>query len=160
MLRATRLPHSKEIPFDNSTNGFTATDAQAAIEELNTTVGVSASPGFTWGRSGNLPTSTYLLNDTVPCNLSGRVVHLTTGNVVGAFVAVEDDATCTFDILKRTGPATFVSLQTCSLVAERKKAFAFDPGAAVVSGDELVVQISVGSCKNCDFGILIRGSTA
>jgi len=30
-------PVSKSVPFDNSTNGFTATDAQAAIEEAKTT---------------------------------------------------------------------------------------------------------------------------
>ena len=36
----------------------------------------SASPGFTYGRSGNLPSSTWLLNDTVPCNQSGRVNYL------------------------------------------------------------------------------------
>ena len=40
---------AEKLYFDNTLNGFAATDIQAAIEEVGDQVGVSASPGFSWG---------------------------------------------------------------------------------------------------------------
>ncbi len=47
----------------------------------------SESPGFTWGDSGTNK-NTYLLNDTVPSNKSGRLVPLD-GDIVAVSVVVE-----------------------------------------------------------------------
>ena len=48
--RDSYSPVAASIPFDNSTNGFDSDNVQEAIEETR----ASASPGFSFGRSGNV----------------------------------------------------------------------------------------------------------
>lgn len=149
-------PVAKSIPFDNETNGFTSTDAQAAIEETKNVAVAVVSPGFTWGRSGNIPTNTYLLNDTVPSNLTGRIVPFA-GLIDKIYVSCENTSTFTVTVQKRSG-ASFVDLFSASLSAERIKVSS--PSSVAVSAlDELSIKITSGSCKNPVVGIVIKGST-
>lgn len=120
---------------------------------------ISASPGFTWGKSGNVgPSSVYLLNDTVPSNKAGRLVPLEDGLITEVFVAVELNATVTFAIEKRVG-ASFVELLTISLNgSERTKVNTYE--VSVVKADELVCRLKSGSAKNPVIGIIIKGDSA
>jgi hypothetical protein len=132
----------------------------AFIEELiNQLTAVSASPGFTWGDSGNINSGTFLLNDTVPSNQAGRMVPLKSGEITKIFVANQDANTFTIEILKRTGPGTFSSLTTVSVVAARTKVET-KSGVSVAENDELVCKVSAGSCKNPVVGVIIRGTNA
>lgn len=149
-------PVAKSIPFDNDTNGFTSTDAQGAIEEIKGTALATVSPGFTWGRSGNTTTNTYLLNDTVPSNLAGRIVPFA-GYIDKVYVSCENADTFTVTIQKRSG-ITFTDLCSVSLTAERVKVSS-PLGITLSSLDELAVKITAGSCKNPIVGLVIKGST-
>jgi hypothetical protein len=130
-------------------------DRAVTFRDLST--GASeATPGFTWGASGNVNAGTYLLNDTVPSNKSGRVVPIN-GYIRYAFVTVELAATVTFTIEKRVG-ASFTTLATFSLSVERKKAVDFGYAAIPVSvEDEVAIRVSSGSCKSPVVGLVVRG---
>lgn len=131
----------------------------AFIEELvNQISAISASPGFTWGDSGNVNSNTFLLNDTVPSNQAGRMVPLQSGEITNIFVSNQDANTFTVEILKRTGPGTFTSLTTTSLVAQRTKTES-KTGVSVSLNDELACKISAGAAKNPVVGVIIKGTT-
>ena len=148
-------PESESIPFDNSASDLTSTALGPALRELEDRVDVSASPGFTWGKSGNI-TNTWLLNDTVPSNLAGRIVPID-GYIAEAFAACEDPATGTFSIYKRSG-ATFTLITTLSFTSQRTGTQSYTTGTTVVKGDELAIKVTSGSFKNPIFGLVIKGS--
>lgn len=130
----------------------------AFIEEITNQISaVSASPGFSWGDTGNINAGTFLLNDNVASNKTGRIVPLQNGEITQVFVANENTNTFTVEILKRTGPGTFSSLTTIALTAQRTKTES-KAGVTVTLGDELVCKILSGSCKNPVVGVIIRGT--
>ena len=151
---------AKNIFYDNTISGLISENVKDAIDELNSTGGVSASPGFTWGSSGSNVKGSYLLNETVPSNVAGRVVPLNNGSIREIFVANEISTTFTINIEKRTGPGTFTVLTSATVVAARNGTFVVD--VAVSKGDELAARISPSSAnapKNTVCGIIIKGST-
>lgn len=152
MSRIEKNAVAKSVPFDNSVNGFSATDVQAAIEEI----GASASPGFSFGRSGTSNTGTYLQVDSVPSNQSGRVVPLTTGFITDIFVVCSSNATCTVQIQKRVGN-TFTTVYTETLSNVRKKTSSIT-GVPVSLGDELCCRIGTGTANNIVVGLILRGA--
>jgi hypothetical protein len=141
---------SKTVPFDNSTNGFVSTNAQAAIEEIKALLNVSASPGFTWGNSGTVANA-YLLNDTVPSNKSGRLVPIT-GNITTIFVALELATIAAIEI-RRNVLGVFTTIATVNMVASRKSTFTVS--VPVSFNDELSCYVN-GTCKSPVIGIVIK----
>lgn len=63
-------PVSAAVPFDNATNGFTATDAQAAIEEAKNTAPGKARASITTFFNGVINNNQWLgYNDALPGDL-------------------------------------------------------------------------------------------
>ena len=151
-----KTPEADDICYDNAVSGLSAEDVQAAIDEISTTAAVSASPGFTWGTSGNVPAGTYLLNDSVPSNTAGRLVPVN-GQIEVIFVACEIDTTATIEIQRRVG-AVFTTLTSSTLATVRKKTDILVVKPAVSKNDELAVKITGASIKNPVVGIIIKGS--
>lgn len=147
---------AKSLFFDNSGTTLTSTDTESAIKEVLQKSQTSASPGLTWGRSGNTSSGTYLLNDTVPSNVSGRLVPVSSGAIVTAFVSCETADTFTIEIQRRVGN-TFTTIGTISVVNSRK--FTIDSlNIPVALNDELAVRIGTGSPKNPVVGLIARGT--
>jgi hypothetical protein len=116
---------------------------------------VSASPGFSWGANGNQGAGTYLQNDGVPSNRSGKIVPLVNGTITNVFVTSENVDTFDICIQSRVG-AVFTDILTVSLVAQRDKTAT--AAVAVTLGEELCCYVKSGSCKNPDVGIIIKGT--
>ncbi len=155
IMEFERIQTAEEVPFDNSSNGLSSTDVQAAIEEVNTSVQVSASPGFTWGRSGNT-SDTYLSNDSVPSNTSGRLVPVTSGEITTIFIAAELNSTATIEVRLRVG-STFTTIASCPYGGTRKVTCSIASPPPVALNDELAIYVS-GAAKNPVVGIIIKGS--
>jgi hypothetical protein len=77
---------AKSIPFDNSTNGFTSTDVQAAIEETKTG-GSGVVPPFVFSKDGNVTVGTYLRTGSVQTSATGQLIK-------GSSKIVEISASC------------------------------------------------------------------
>ena len=144
---------AKSISFDNSTNGFISTDTQAAIEEI----GASASPGFSFSRSGTTLSGTYLQVDAVPSNQAGRIVPLNSGFVTDVFVSCQNASTFTIDFQKRVG-ATFTTFLTITITNSRKLTQSLT-GVPVTLGDEICARVGSGSVANVVVGMIVRGGT-
>jgi len=147
-------PVAEQIPFDNDTNGYAADDVQAAIEE----VGVSASPGFSFGRSGKIPSGTWLNNEGVPSNKAGRYVYINNAEVSRVFVSNENVSTFTVEVFYHDGNEVgLTSLGTAAVVADRGDAF--DVSWLVPTDKQLAIKVVSGSAKNLIAGLELKGTT-
>lgn len=136
-------------------------EIMAFIEEVVTQVfGTSASPGFTWGRSGNSPSGTWLQNDSVPSNITGRNIFLNNAKIKKIFVANQDASILKLGVYWHEGDGinlTFISDITTTAV--RTSEFAVD--LSVPKDKQVAIKIaddSPNAAKNIVAGVLIAGN--
>jgi hypothetical protein len=136
---------------------LTSTDVQNAIEEVSYSVSNSASPGFSWGRSGSASSGTWLQNETVPSNITGRNFPFYNGSLTEVSVSNESVNTFSVEIYEHDG-TTYTLLATVSLTAQRSNVQSFT-GVSVTKGLELAVKVSSGSGKNIVVQAILRGTS-
>jgi hypothetical protein len=153
-----KSPHSEHIPFDNDGTDLLSTETGPAIRELAETVGASASPGFQFGRSGNLANNTWLnVVGSVPSNRAGITVALSNPVITNVYVASEDADTYDVAIYEHEGDETNLTLLgSVSIVASRSEVFTVL--ISVTEGRQLACRITNGSAKNCNVGLQLQGS--
>jgi hypothetical protein len=151
---------AENIPYDPSDSGLTATDVKAGLDELSTNIATSASPGFSWGRSGNLSTNTWLQNEGVSSNRAGRTVTFSSPEITRIFTASEDLNTYTITIYEHEGDSiNLTALTTLSATASRTA----DSGTisvTVTQGRQLAIRITSGSAKNLVVGMTLAGENS
>jgi hypothetical protein len=157
MSRDTIQPVARTVPFDNSENDFESVEVQSAIEEVKSLASGNVSPGFSFGRSGKTNAGTYLQVDSVPSNLAGRVVPLTSGEISDIFIVCQDNSTFTIQIQKRVGNV-FTTIHTENMTNQRKKSSSLT-GILVSLEDEICCKIGTGSAQNVVVGLVIKGLT-
>lgn len=148
-------PVAGEIPFDNSGNGFSSDNVQNAIEEI----GASASPGFSWGRSGGLLASTWLQVDGgVPSNSAGRYVAINNPVVALFFCSSDTVSTFTLTMYSHDGDSTNLTvLGTLTITAARGGT----SGAVswpTAKGKQIAVRLTSGSANNLVAGAILKGT--
>lgn len=148
--------HALETPFDNDTNGFVSEEVQGAIEEIANTVSTTASPGFTWGKGGNVAANTWLLNDSVPSNKAGRRIFVSNATLEALFVSSENVDTYDVEVYEHNG-TTYTLITTVSVVAQRGAEFTI-ASLPLTTGYELALKVVNGSAKNPVAGAVIKGS--
>ena len=119
-------------------------------------VGVSASPGFTWGRKGNINSvnKPYLLNDEVPSNVTGRFVAFQNPTLRKILVTSGSVSTFTVTIQEHDG-TTFTDLVAVNIVASRGTVV--DLAVPITTGKELATKVTSGSCADPVVGVIIDG---
>jgi hypothetical protein len=145
---------AKSTPFDNSVNGFTSTEVQSAIEEIKS----SASPGFGFGRSGVSNSGTYLQNETVPSNVTGRYVYINSPIIKRVFVSNENIGTFSLQVWEHDGNLVNAALLGTITITS---ALGGDSTVSWVTtkGKQLAILLSSGSAKNIVAGLELAGST-
>jgi hypothetical protein len=152
-------PHAFEVPFDKDNDpscGFQSETVQEAIEELCEKGGDSASSGFSWGSSGNIPANSWLNNESVPSNKTGRNFSLYNGELVSISVSNENSSTFSIELYEHDG-VTFTLLATVSLIAQRSLE-ALYTGISITKGRELAVKQATGSSKNPIVQVIAKGT--
>ena len=115
-----------------------------------------SSPGFSFGRQGNCNSGTYLLVDSVPSNLAGRIVPFLTAELTNLFIVCQNPATFTVELQVRNG-STFTTIHTTTVTNSRKFTEKLE-NVQLQLGDELCIKIGSGSCQNIVVGIVTRGN--
>jgi len=146
---------ARSTPYDNATSELKSSDVQGAIDELSTLSSSTASPGYGFGRSGITYFGSYLLNESVPSNVTGRSVYLASAQITDISIGNEDVSTFSILIEEHDG-VTFTTLITVNVVAARTAAFSV--GVPVTTGKMLAVKIQTGSAKNPVVILQLRGS--
>lgn len=147
---------AETVPYDNSGSGLSATNVQQAIDAIYSTFSGLISPGFTWGRSGNIPAGTWLQNDTVPSNITGRNFPFYNGQLVTIAVSNENTTTAVVELYAHD-KVTFTLLATLTLSAQKSKEQNYT-GVSLTKGKELAVKIGSGSAKNIVVQLVIKGT--
>ena len=99
---------------------------------------------LTWGRSGTIPPSTWLLNDTTPSNKTGREVGLTGCSVVKVCVSNLDAAIIKVGVYYHSGDGLGMTLLgTVTTAAQRSNDFTVS--WAVPQGRQLATRIETDS---------------
>jgi hypothetical protein len=133
---------ASSTPFNNSTNGFTAIDVQAAIEEVNNNASSKGRYVICAGFDGNASSGRFLeFNSNVDSDKAGYVV---VRNCILREISLvcESNATFTVTIQKRSGPTT---VTTASLTSSRA-GITTGLSAAMSANDEIQVKVTSGSC--------------
>jgi hypothetical protein len=132
-------------------------DDYALIEELiKQRTGVSASPGFTWGRSGNIPDGGYLLHQSVPSNIASLPMPLAAGIITTIFF--EQETSSTFDLVIFTRPSFAVVYQKTFTGTEAVYTIPVASRPIVTNTNRLGMQIVNGTAKNIIAGLLAVGT--
>jgi hypothetical protein len=145
MSQYFRSDISRTLPFDNATNGFTATEAQSAIEEARATAEGKARYCVSCGFDGNASTGRYLeYNSNVDSNQSGFV--LPRNSILKEMsLCVNTSATITFGVYYWNG-TTETLLTSISLSAART-ATSTGLNISVSQGWEIRVKCTAGSAS-------------
>lgn len=139
------LPVAQSIPFNNTSNGFTATNVQEAIEEgannLSNNSRFLASCGF----DGNAAVGRFLeFNSNVDSNQTGFVLPRD-AYLKEISLGVQTNATCTWRVQRQT-PTPVTTITSISLSASRKN-YVTGLNLLSLAGDEISVTLISGSCS-------------
>lgn len=152
MIKKSQVAES--TPFNNETNGFTSDNVQGAIEEI----GASASPGFSFGRSGNVSNNAWLRRPgNVPSNRAGVTIPIS--NPVITQISCSNRNVDTYDILiyeHEGNQVNLTLLTTVSVVSARGDVF--NVNIVATEGKQLAVRLgNSGSVRDIGVDIVLKG---
>lgn len=140
---------AENIPFDNSTNGFEAETVQEALTE----VGASASPGFSFGRSGYLSDGDWLKRaGDVPSNRTGVTIGI--DNPVVYQIACSNRSVDTYTITIVEHEGNQVNLNTLGSVSvDNATGGIFEVNFSATKGMQIAVQLTSSEGYVNDIGV-------
>lgn len=148
---------AQNVVFDPTTSDLLSTDTQSAIDELSNAVATSASPGFGFGKGGNISNGAYLECEGVPSNISGRYVYINNAIVTRVFISVQNVSTFDIEVFYHDGnEVNITSLGIVSLVASTGGEFGVS--WSVPTAKQLSMRIVNGSAKNAVGGLELQGT--
>lgn len=152
-----RVYPASDIGFNNTGTDFSSDNVQDALEE----VGNSASPGFSYGRSGLIGVNTWLLNETVPSNRTGRTVSIS--SPVVKKVAIANRNISSFEVTFYEHEGNSVNLNTLGSVnVVNSRSAEFTVSVPVTQNKQIAVRltdISSGTVRDLVVGLIITGGT-
>ena len=151
-------PTSEQVYYDNADCDLVAEDVKSALDELCDRVATSASPGFGFGRSGNVSAGTWLLRTgSVPSNKTGVAMAITDPVVVLVSVGNEDISTFDIEIYEHEGSEINLTLLGTVSIISARTAF-FSVNYSGTTGKQIAVKLSSGSAKNPGVDLQLSGS--
>lgn len=147
---------ASNVTFNNTSNGFAATDIQSAIEES----GASASPGFSFGRSGTVTGNTWLRRPgNVPSNRAGVTIPINNPVISEVSCSNRNVDSYTLEIWEHEGDLTNDTLLgTVSITSARGGVFTVSFPSS--KGKQIAVRLANGGGSVRDLGVdvVIKGS--
>ena len=143
------VPVAEEIPFDNTSNGFTSTDVQAAIEETKNPPG-GVSPGFIFSKSGGSGVGAYLKTGEVLTSNTGQLIrglnYITQINASSSVNQTNANG-AKLQLQRRTGLNTFVDISGAFVIIPNGNFSAVNSGLNISIGTDWEI-----SCYNAGPG--------
>jgi len=145
---------ARSIFFDNSSNGFTANNVQAAIEEI----GASASPGFSFGREGTSSNGVWLRRvGNIETNRTGITISVTNPVITLVAYGTENVDTYSFGIYQHDGNSVnLVLLTTINVVSTRAGTQTIS--VATTKNKQLAIKVLSGNPNNLGVDLILKGS--
>lgn len=129
-----------------------------ALDFLQSSVGASASPGFSFGRAANVGAGTWLqITGGVPSNKTGIPVAINNPKLTLISVGNEDVSSFSIGIYEHDGgEVNLTLLTTVSVINSRTSNF--DVLVLVTSGRQLAARLISGSAKNVGVSLQLKGN--
>jgi len=144
------------VPFNNVSNGFNSSDIQGAIEES----GASASPGFSFGRSGRVGGGTWLRRPgNVPSNRAGVTIPINNPIVSEVSCSNRNTDTYVLEIWEHEGNLTnSVLLGTVTVTNSRGGVYSVNFPTS--KGKQLAIRLASGGGFVRDLGadVVVKGN--
>ena len=140
--------------FDPGSTPLTSTTIGDAIRETITITSAAASPGFSFGRSGNLSQNTWLRRPgNVPSNRAGVTINITNPVITKVACANRNNETFDVEIWEHEGNSVNLTLLgTVSIVNATSESF--DVSFPATNGKQLPVRLGATSSTNVrDLGV-------
>jgi hypothetical protein len=144
-------PDAIRLRFDNSTNGFTSVNVQAAIEESRATA-QSARFVVSFGWDGTASTGRWLeMFKSVPSNNTPFVLA-NNAIVKGVSFACESITTAKIGLYKNA-----IQIDTLAMVAAKT---AYDGALSIsaIAGDQLSAKVESGSCSRVIYSVFLQSN--
>lgn len=146
-------PVARSIPFDKTGSDFESDNVEDAIKEI----GASASPGYTWGRPGNLLANSWLINDGVASNATGRFVSQADAKISQIFTANQNVATYTLTVYEHEGNQINLTALATITVTNSRGSSIIGLNIPVTQGRQLAIRLTSGSADNIIAGLILKG---
>lgn len=147
---------AESLPFDNTNNDFQSDNVQEVIEEI----GASASPGYSFGRSGALNDNTWLRRPGgVSSNRAGVTINIDNPVITNISCANRNIDTYTVEIYEHDGDSVNLTLLgSVTVISARSETFQVSYNAT--KGRQLAVRLgtAVGSVSDLGVDITLIGS--
>lgn len=139
-------------------SGYEQRSIVGNFNEVFNTVSNTASPPFSFGRSGNNPTNTWLLRvGAVPSNRTGYNVGFQNAIIKKIVSQTQDLDTYNVGVYTHDGDEVNLTLiHTVNIVSSRSESF--DTSISVPTGKQLATRITSGSASNVGVDITITGA--
>jgi len=137
-IRFNMTDVAEAVPFDNDTNGFTADDVQAAIEEVDAKITGKPRAIIIFGYNGNASNKWLELNHSISSDTSPYVAPETC-KIKAVSMAAKVDTTATITVY-----VNGIAVDTLSMVSAQS-ASEKDLVHAVAIEDEISVKVTSGS---------------
>lgn len=154
-----RQIRAQDIFFDNTGNGFASDNLQSVVEEI----GNSASPGFGFGRSGNLSQNTWLRRvGNIPSNRTGVTLNIISPVVTKVAVSNRETETFDVEVYEHEGDSDNLTLLgTVSIVNDTGGQF--DVNFPATQGRQLAVRLgstSTGNVRDLGVDLIVTGNSS
>lgn len=148
------------LDLENENTGDGLKDDRAVLfRDLNELVANSASPGFSFGRGGNVAGGGWLANETVPSNISGRYVYINNAIIEKVFVSSQEVGTYTVGIYWHDGDEVNLTKLGEVTVTEARGG-AFTVHWPVPVDTQLACVVEAGAIKNPVAGLQLSGTNS
>lgn len=145
---------AESIPFDNDSNGFSSDNVQDAIEEI----GASASPGFSFGRSGTVSTNSWLRRPgNVPSNRAGVTIPIDNPEIISVACSNRNVDNYTISVYEHDGNQTNLTLLGSVSVVNATGGI-FPVSFSATKGKQLAVRITAGSARDIGVDLVLVGN--
>lgn len=147
---------AETIPFDNTDSGFEAETVQEALTE----VGASASPGFSFGKSGIVSAGDWLLRSgAVPSNKTGVTIGIENPAVYQ--IACSNSEVDTYDVTIYEHDGNQLNINTLGTVTVTSDTGEiFDVDFPATKGMQIAVKLesSVGKVRDIGVDLFLKGN--
>lgn len=148
-------PVARSVPFDNSTNGYTSTNVQAAIEESAAVTASKSRYVLLCSYGGNASTGRYLEFFPAQASSTAPIYLEQSTNIYNVTLQTTAmSATCTMSVYDLNVSST-IPVYSISLAAQKRKSVSGTPLATMAAGALLAIRVSSGSINTPLFQITL-----
>ena len=149
---------AESVPFDNENTSFQSENVQDAIEEI----GASASPGFSFGRNGNLSSNTWLRRPgNVPSNRAGVTIDIDNPVITRISCANRNVETYDVEVYEHQGNSLNLTL-IGTVTVNAATSGTFSVNFTATRGRQLAVRLGntqTGRVRDLGVDVTLIGST-